>query len=201
MSPSAPMVVPGTYKVTLAKRVEGELTDLGLGQTFEVRSIRDPALPGSRPEDAVAFQRKLAELQRSVEGAASTIAETETRLRAMREALMRSVVEDAALDDAVRARERRLADLKQALSGSRTRNNMGDPGPVSIQRRVSVAGMGTRSSMYGPTPTHRTSVEIAEEQFATLRADLRKLVEDELADLERRLEAAGVPWTPGRGVP
>jgi hypothetical protein len=34
-----------------------------------------------------------------------------------------------------------------------------------------------------------------------LRQALRQLIEVDLRDLERRLEAAGVPWTPGRGVP
>ena len=43
--------------------------------------------------------------------------------------------------------------------------------------------------------------------FASERADgldfrfARRLVEQELPALERKLEAAGVPWTPGRGVP
>jgi len=78
---------------------------------------------------------------------------------------------------------------------------MGDPGPLTVERRVEVAVMGNRSSVYGPTPTHLMSVEIAEKQFAELQSALRDLVEVDLRDLERKLEAAGVPWTPGRGVP
>ncbi len=196
-----PYAAPGTYTVTLAKRVDGVLTDLGLEETFEVVSIRDAALPGSPPAEAVAFQRRIASLERSVQGAQSTITETETRLRAIRESLMRATVKDAALDDEVRALEGRLAGLKLDLVGSRTREFMGDPGGVSIKRRVDVAAMANRYSLYGPTPTHVMSVEIAEDAFAVLRSALERLVEIDLRALERRLEAAGVPWTPGRGVP
>jgi photosystem II stability/assembly factor-like uncharacterized protein len=201
MPPFVPYAAPGTYTVTVAKRVDGVLTDLGLVETFQVESIRDPALPGSPPADTVAFQRRIAALERSVQGAQSTIAETETRLRAIRESLMRATVKDAALDDEVRALEGRLAGLRLDLLGSRTREFMGDPGPISIKRRVDVAAMANRSSVYGPTPTHVMSVEIAEESFAALRQALERLVEVDLRSLERRLEAAGVPWTPGRGVP
>ena len=42
------LVVPGSYAVSMHKRVDGVMTDLGQEQTFNVVSIRpDPALPGS----------------------------------------------------------------------------------------------------------------------------------------------------------
>ena len=44
----------------------------------------------------------------------------------------------------------------------------------------------------------RLEVEV---QFGELRDELTRLVDTDLAALERKLDAAGVPWTPGRGVP
>lgn len=200
MGPFAPMATPGTYTVRMSRRMDGVLTDYGLEQTFRVESIREPALPGAAPVTAVAFQRRIAELERQVQGAGAAIAAAEKQLKAAREALLRSKVGDSTLDDEVRSLEDRLAGLKLTLLGSTTRELMGDPGPVSIKRRVDVATMGNRYSMYGPTPTHRRSVEIAEEEFAGLRSDLERLLEIDLRGLERRLESAGVPWTPGRGM-
>ena len=43
--------------------------------------------------------------------------------------------------------------------------------------------------------------EIAQEEFAELDATLTQLLETDLPALEAELDAAGVPWTPGRGVP
>jgi hypothetical protein len=39
---------------------------------------------------------------------------------------------------------------------------------------------------------------IAEEQFVPLLAKLKTAVEVELAAIEKELNAAGAPWTPGR---
>ena len=76
----------------------------------------------------------------------------------------------------------------------------GDPGPVSIQQRLDVAIMGNRYSTYGPTATHIRSVEVAVAQFIELRAELDRLIAVELEELEKKLDAARVPWTPGRKV-
>jgi hypothetical protein len=195
------LAAPGAYTVSLAKRVDGVLTELGQRGEFDVVPIRDGTLPGAAPEEVVAFLQRLAGLQAAVLGARSAIDETATRLAGIKEALMRSTVRGSRLDDEARALERRLMELKQRLVGNEQRGRMSDPGPVSISRRLEVAVSGNRQSTYGPTPTHRRSVEIAEEQYAELGRDLERLIEVELPELERELDAAGVPWTPGRVGP
>ena len=37
--------------------------------------------------------------------------------------------------------------------------------------------------------------------FETLLEEMRKLVDVDLKRIGERLEAAGAPWTPGRGMP
>jgi hypothetical protein len=61
--------------------------------------------------------------------------------------------------------------------------------------------MGTSFSSYGPTPTHVRSLEIAEQEFAGIKAALKQIFDIELPALRKALDEAGVPWTPGRGVP
>jgi hypothetical protein len=114
---------------------------------------------------------------------------------------MRSTVGDASLDDEARGLERKLKGLQQRLAGNRARGRAGDPGPVSISRRLDVAVTGNRLSTYGPTPTHLASIRIALEEFTELRRELDRVTDVELPALEEKLDAAGVPWTPGRGVP
>ncbi len=57
------------------------------------------------------------------------------------------------------------------------------------------------ASAYGPTPTQADSLRAAESEFATARAELAGLVEEDVRRLHQDLDAAGVPWTPGRGAP
>ena len=81
------------------------------------------------------------------------------------------------------------------------RSCAGDPGPISISRRMDVVETGTGMATFGPTATHRQSFEIALKAFAKLRAELDELMGVDLPALEAKLDAAGVPWTPGRAVP
>ncbi|MGB6994964.1 MAG: glycosyl hydrolase, partial [Thermoanaerobaculia bacterium] len=115
--------------------------------------------------------------------------------------LMKSTVNDASLDDEARALERQLFELRGMLRGNERQSEIGEPMPHTIGRRLSAASIGTTLSTYGPTPNLRQTLAIAEEDLAEVKQRLKQLVEVDLPALEEGLEAAGVPWTPGRGVP
>ncbi|MHC4976702.1 MAG: flagellar hook assembly protein FlgD, partial [Planctomycetota bacterium] len=196
------LVAPGVYTVHLASRVDGKLVDTGASQRFEVVPLRDGGtLPGAEPGEMVAFYRDFAETRRSVSGGGRVLEDAQERLGAIRETLDRSIVDGAELGDEVRSMERRLADMREMLWTNPRRAFANDQGPVTITARLGVVEEGTRDSLYGPTATHRESLDIARRQFEQLKAELDRLVQVELPALERRLDEAGVPWTPGRGVP
>ena len=195
------LAAPGTYTVSLARRVDGELTDLGVSQTFEVVLMQEGTLDAAPPDQVVAFLKELSELQREAQGANSAVRGALERVGAIRETLMRSTASDPSLGEEARSLEQQLNDFSLKLNGESSRRMMGDPGPVSIDARINVASMGNRFSTYGPTPTHRRSVEIAEREFDALRPEIDHLIDVDLPALERKLDEAGVPWTPGRGIP
>ena len=49
-----------------------------------------------------------------------------------------------------------------------------------------------------PTQTHQQQYQIATDDFAVELKKLRTLVQVDLTKLEKEMEAAGSPWTPGR---
>jgi hypothetical protein len=54
----------------------------------------------------------------------------------------------------------------------------------------------------GPiTATVTRDYDIAAARFEALLEEMRTLIEVDLKKVGDRLEAAGAPWTPGRGVP
>lgn len=195
------LVAPGTYTVRLAKLQDGELTDLGPGESFEVVPLFEGTLPAAPPAEVATFLAELADVDRAVKGTTALIADTKRRIDGIQDALMRSSLGEAALLEDADALRRRLLILEEALTGDRRRDRFGDDGPPSIVQRLRVAQRGARYSMHGPTPTHRMSLDIARERLRTLRVDLTGLLETDLPAIERRLEQAGAPWTPGRGVP
>jgi hypothetical protein len=195
-----PLAAPGDYTVSLAKRVDGRVSDLGTPQSFAVKPLLRGALPGALPQDMVAFTQRLDALNRQVQGAASALQGLLTETAAVKATLLRSAAPQD-LRDRTRALELELLGLQQTLAGNETRALYNEGGPVAITRRLEVAVLGTFRSTYGPTPTHRRAMEIAESEFAGVKERIARINDEEVPELRRQLDAAGVPWTPGRGVP
>ncbi len=198
--PTGVLVEPGTYAVHIGRRIDGSLEDLGQAQTFEVTSIRQPTLAGSAQSVRVAFSREVDELRRAVSGSVLAIDELKTEIDAIREVVLRSTA-DAALYDEANAISQRAQRLRARLAGTEAREFMGDTGPVPITQRLQAAGFGAKSSAFGPTATQRRSLEIADEEFSEIGGQLDRLIDTEYRAFKNKLDAAGVPWTPGRGVP
>ena len=199
--PRGPLAAPGSYSVTLAKRVGGETTQLGEARSFEVTPLGDTVIPRQDPAATEAFLREFAALQRAVSGANAALDAANERLGAMKSVLVRSTVDDPSLREDVVRIERELYELQDVLRGDRVQGGMGEPTAPSIGGRLGTVMLGTGFSTYGPTAHHRDNFRWASEEFAEVRAHLHRIIEIDLAELDRRLEAAGVPWTPGRGVP
>ena len=196
-----PLAVPGAYTVSISKRVDGEETELIPPTPFEVESLGLPTLPPADREAILAFQRQTGRLQRAVMGAGAAAGEAANRLKYIKRTIETTPSLDASLRDEARALELRLMDLREGFSGDRTLPRRSESASPGIMSRIRQIVRGHWSSTSAPTATHRKNYEIAEAAFSAMLDDLRVLVEQDLVALEQRLEAAGAPWTPGRGVP
>lgn len=196
--PSGPLVMPGTFKATVAKRVDGVMTPLGQSQQFQV--VVEGQAGMSEPDRIalVDFQRKVARLQRAVQGALEAANALKPRLVLIRRALLDTPsAGDKLLDDAA-ALDKRTNDILRALRGDtalRSRNMNLTP---SINERVGDIVGAQRMSTAPPTQTQANQYAAAAQDFEQALAQLRQLIEGDLARLEKQMEAAGAPWTPGR---
>ncbi len=197
-APVGPLVAPGEYLVRLEKRQEGKVTPLAGPVKFSVATIGTAALPPEDRGTALAFERKVARLQRAVLGAIASAKEAQAHLDLLKKALEDTPAADRALADQARAIESRLKDLQVALTGDQVKAEENEPVPPSIQDRVQQVVGGTWFCTSGPTQTHRETYDIAAVQFGPVLAKLRTLVETDLRLLEEKAESAGAPWTPGR---
>ncbi|MBD3853003.1 MAG: glycosyl hydrolase, partial [Acidobacteria bacterium] len=195
------MAAPGTYSVTMSKRVDGKVTKLTGPVQFDVVRVFEGVLEGSSPTDVAAFMGQIAELQRGVTAADEAMELTFKSVEELERALARSTVDPGTLDTELEALKQKLYELDQALSGNRSIGALGHPQAPTVSRRLRVASMGGSMSDYGPTATHRRSFEIARQEFGEIEVGLRQLIDVDLPALEAKMEAAGVPWSPGRPLP
>ncbi|HYL79064.1 MAG TPA: glycosyl hydrolase, partial [Bryobacteraceae bacterium] len=195
-APRGPLVVPGKYTVTLAKRVDGITTPLAGSQSFEVV----PEGVSTR-DDRVAqadFQEKLARLQKAVNGAQQSSTEARTRLNAIRRAIDATPSISPKVREETVALEKRLAEIDRVLRGDPVMRGRQEPTAESISSRVNAAAQSMRMSTGRPTKTALESYQIASDQLAVEIPKLRRLIETDIRALEKQLDAAGAPPTPGR---
>jgi len=195
------LAAPGNYTVSLSKTVRGETTELVGPQPFEVERLREGALPGADTADVVAFWERLSTLQRGVTAADIALEGLEKKVSDMKIALGRSRSSPDALDDQWRTVRTELNDIVTLLNGNQAMASIGQEPVANVQSRLGKVLVGTGNSTYGPTPTHRQTLEYAENEFEIIRLRMNTLHETTIPALETALIAAGAPWTAGGVIP
>jgi photosystem II stability/assembly factor-like uncharacterized protein len=191
---AGPFVPPGTYTVALAKRVDGVVTPLGQPQRFEVYTLEGTP---ARSAAVLAFGQQVIKLQRAVTGASSLVDELSTRTLSLARAIDGTPAAGAQLSTDVRAAERELRDLREALNGDPTLGRHQEATPPSLVGRLQVLAQTTRS-LDTPTATQQHQYDIVSGEFARIAGRLHVIVDTDLKRVEASAEAAGVPWTSGR---
>ncbi len=195
--PVGPLAAPGTYSATLAKRVNGVMTEIAGPVEVEVVDLDLGVLKGAPPAEALAFEQKVAELQRAVSGAVKLTVEIDGRLAHLRRAILDTPEVSAEQLAEARRMQTELDDLRIDLVGDPTKAGRNVFTPPSIHDRVSRIVGSQWTTTQGPTGTEQDAYGWAAEAFETALGRLTALVDDVQA-LERDLELAGAPWTPGR---
>ncbi len=189
-------VPAGTYKLSLSRRAAGALAALGEAQTVTVSADPGVTLSPAARAAAIEYQDKVAKLQRSFTGALEQANNMKTRTTAMRRAIVDSSADIKLLDEAVKF-DQRVTATQRALRGDETLRGLESGSPSTIQSRVNSAAAGARGLTGAPTTTQQMNYTVASDE---LNAEIAKLktLETELKKFEQQLEAAGVPYTPGR---
>ncbi|HZS10200.1 MAG TPA: glycosyl hydrolase [Blastocatellia bacterium] len=196
--PGGPLVMPGKYTVSLARRVNGVTTQLAQAQSFNVSVDGQATMAAADRAALVEFQQKVARLQRAVTGGLQSANELKTRLGLIKRALLETPSADQKLIDATAALDQKTNELLRELRGDAILAARNENVPHSINQRVQTIVSDQRMSTSRPTQTQMEQYRIAAQEFQEALGRLRTLIEGDLAKLEKTLEAAGAPWTPGR---
>ena len=197
---SGPLVKPGKYKITAEKRVQDKITTIGNAQTIEVVSMQKGSLPAQDINATRQFYEAAGQLQRAVRGTSGKVSEVLSQLVEIKEVLRQSGKGTTALLDEARQLELKLKDISELLTGGTVKPQYSESDVISISGRIRWASKGMQTT-YGPTKTHRQDYQIAKEQFQAVMSLVKKATEVDFVNLQKKLEAAGLPWTSGRPIP
>jgi photosystem II stability/assembly factor-like uncharacterized protein len=193
-----PLVLSGSYSVRAFQKTGGAVKELAGTQSFKVVTEGAAGMSAADRTAQEEFLRKVARLYRAVSGAVRTADEVRSRLKAIREALREAPTVEKDLGGVADAIEQRDREILRALRGDVELQKRNEPVPSSIYDRVNSVMEGERFSLARPTQSHVDSYNIAATEFGGELGKLHTLVEVDLAKLEKDMESAGAPWTPGR---
>ncbi len=190
--------MPGRYSVSLATRIDGEITPVAGSMSFKTVPLATATVPEEDRAALAAFQKDVAALQRAVLGSVRAMGEARTRIDHLKKGIAETPAAGDDMDRRVRALDVRLKDLRVEFRGDSTITSRSEPTPPSLVGRVGRVVSGAWNITSAPTATQRENYSVAAKAFVGLLPRLRTLVEQDLVLLEDDLEAAGGPWTPGR---
>ncbi len=194
------LVVPGRFTVTMQKRINGELVDLGQRQAFDVVSIRpDPVLPGTTQPQRVVYESQVDELIRAASGTIQAIDAVIAELDAVKETLGRAKT-DGSLYELAHTLQQSIREQRDHLANNEARDMYNDLPAMSVSARLWHARFDPQSNAHGPTTSQQESLRIARKLYDETVAELRQLVDVDYEGLKDAMDSARVPWTPGRGL-
>jgi photosystem II stability/assembly factor-like uncharacterized protein len=196
--PGGALVMPGRYSVQISKRVGGVLTTLTGPTEFNVVVEGSAAVPPADLLELGAFQKDAARLQRATNGAVAAASDLATRLEQLKRAADLTPGVEEKWRTAARSLIAQNREILRALRGDSTLAARNENVPESISSRAGFVVFATRMALQKPTGTQREQYRIASAELQRELSKLRRLIDTDLRALEKALDAAGAPWTPGR---
>ncbi|MEM6893237.1 MAG: glycosyl hydrolase [Bacteroidota bacterium] len=193
------MATPGTYSVTLVKRLDGKTTVLQGPENFEVVPMYDGALPRKSYEEMNQFREVVFAFQQDLRATNLTLDNQLQKIAAMKRAANKTNQENDGLVESINAARLTLLGLKKELRGDSVKGEIGErsnPTPNDGNRAV----WGSFFNTYGPTGTHKAALSRAKKQLQQVKSSLNTVVETTLPNIENRLKQAGAPWIEGQGL-
>ncbi|MEQ8361324.1 MAG: glycosyl hydrolase [Cyclobacteriaceae bacterium] len=192
------LAAPGNYTVSMSKYADGVYTELAGTEKFVVKVLPGTTLPATSRPALVAWQRQAAELQRSIQGTSTILRDATQKVKYLKESVFSVAEPNQDFTKDILALEAKLRDLQDRLFGDRVANQLDIDREPSINSRLFngiFAGSGSTSD---PTTTMKNQIQWAGEAYEVLNAELKQVIETDIPAIEKKLEDAGAPYTPGR---
>ena len=193
------LVSPGTYTIQMSKYINGESTPIGDTKSFIVKALNNTTMPASDKKAKVAFQKDVAQLSRTMDGARAAVSEMKNKMKYIDKAVM--MIETPA-DDILKNVLSLKKDIKAIdvqMSGDRVKRQLDIDQPPTPFRRLGALDWEQSGSTAAPTKTHMEQYNIAKEEFEPILNTIKGALQD-LKHLEDKLEDADAPYTPGRVI-
>jgi chromosome segregation ATPase len=180
------------------KNVDGEFTALTEPQSFIVKPLNNQTLLAKDKSEVLAFQKDVAELDRSLSGTKKLYSESKEKLEYIETAVVKYPAAPLSMMDDIKRLKDELYEVRLAIWGDNTRSSREMETLPGLSSRLGYVGYSSWWNTAEPTGTAREQFQIASEDYQQVLQKTRSIAND-LAEMEKKLVELKVPYTPGRG--
>ena len=191
---------PGTYTVTLAKQIDGVITELSSPQPFEVVPLRKGALEGATPQKAAEFWRDYETTVRAASALQISMTKTATNVQGLMKSLTNSQAAVGDLDKQLVELRSELLTLDSQMNGNRATQEPGEKVDPTISSRLFDINRGLSNSTYGPTATHTQVMGIIQSELNDMSGKLGE-ISKKMETVYASMLKAGAPVVEGMTTP
>lgn len=192
-------VMPGKYKLTLSKVIEGVETKIAGPVEFTTKTLNNATLPAKDRGALDKFLKKITEMSRVIQGNLKAADEMKEKTGLIRQTL--HSVPSASGDTVENGAkiEKELDDIIFKFRGHRPKASREEipPGDTTIISRLYSVLYAQFATTAAPSKAQLRSMEILTDQMKPIINDLKKL-DLKIKNIEKELEKMNAPWTSGR---
>ncbi len=192
------LVLPGKYTVSMKEVIDGKVNDLASAAEINVKLLANYGTPETEYKENIAFRRTIQSLQQEVFGFDKVLAEANDKVKAMKNAVLKTAGVEAKILEDIRAIQYKLDDIDVVLSGNNSIKNRNGNQTASIKERLDDIMWSVWYSTATPTTTSKDSYKVAEKQLKEIKSQLAQLESTQISKVAKALDAAGAPWYEGK---
>ena len=186
------MVNPGEYSAQLFKQVAGEFISISEKITFNVKQLTKSSIKGSAVSITSEFRVELHNLRDQANNLSNNIKDLKTNINMMLKAYERGTSLDENLHSSLLNNRNKILDLQKDLGGSQVRKEIGEENEYPSMWSYLWSASGGANSTYGPTQTHKKSLETANKIFHELEINYIN-IEMSVKPMTEQLKNIGAP--------
>jgi hypothetical protein len=194
------LAVPGMYKVSISKVFQGKVTELVSPIEFNVVALNNTTIPAENRKEVFEFQEKTGELAGTMQGAMRYTSDLSEKVEYILQTLYRMPGSTPEMITEAKRIRNEIDEIEFIFYGHRAKASWEEvpPGQMPLQRRLRSMAYTHNGSTAPLTQTEKDAYNILSEELPPLIEKLKKIGEQDLKELEKQMDKAGAPWTPGR---
>ncbi|MEE4246786.1 MAG: hypothetical protein V2I33_15350 [Kangiellaceae bacterium] len=193
---SGPLVVPGSYSVSLSKFVDGIETEYPGTQSFEVVNIDNRTFASQNRQADLEFDMKTGRLYQAISGTRRYLAELDKRISHIEVAIPETLSVDTAMLKQVKAMKAQLSEIKLTLNGNSVVAKRSEPTITSVNGYINYLIWSRSESTSPVNGQQKLRYARASEGYNDVYERTQKLTAI-VEQAEQTIAKAGGNWLPG----